>query len=101
MANFCTNCGQKLSFLERHDNDTLCGECRATLANAHRAQLATLEQGIAASRTTTSEQIALLKTYDHKTLLDLYYRSTTRSLQIRSSTSATSLHSVTFSRPAY
>ena len=38
------------------------------------AQLANLEQAIAASRTLTPEQLALLKTYDHKTVLDLYYR---------------------------
>ena len=38
MANFCTNCGQKLSFLDRHDNDTLCDECGEALINARRAQ---------------------------------------------------------------
>jgi uncharacterized protein with PIN domain len=65
MANFCTNCGKKLSFLERHDNDTLCSECSATLADTRHAQLAQVEQSIAASRTTTSEQLTLLKTYDH------------------------------------
>ena len=74
MANFCTNCGHKLSFLERHDKDTLCGECCEALANARRAQLTQVEQAIAASKTTTPEQLTLLKTYDYKTILDLYYR---------------------------
>ncbi|MGZ8876440.1 MAG: hypothetical protein ACXW1R_07545 [Halobacteriota archaeon] len=74
MANFCTNCGKKLSFLERHDNDTLCSECSNARTNAHQAQLANLEQSIAASRTATPEQLALLKTYEHKTVLDLYFR---------------------------
>jgi len=74
MAHFCPNCGKKLSFLERHDNDALCGECSANLANARRSQLANLEQSIVSSKTATPEQLTLLKTYDHKTLLDLYYR---------------------------
>ena len=74
MANFCTNCGKKFSFMERHDNNTLCSECRKTRINARQAQLDNLEQAIAASRTTTPEQLTLLKTYDHKKVLDLYYR---------------------------
>jgi DNA-directed RNA polymerase subunit RPC12/RpoP len=74
MANFCTNCGKKLSFLERHDADTLCEECSHARINTRHTQLAALEQAIAASRTSTPEQLALLKTYDHKTVLDLHYR---------------------------
>ncbi|MEI7827110.1 MAG: hypothetical protein WCI87_04855 [Euryarchaeota archaeon] len=74
MANFCTNCGQKLPFLERHDNDTFYSKCGEALANARRAQLTQVEQAIATARTTTPEQLTLLKTCDHKTILDLYYR---------------------------
>jgi predicted amidophosphoribosyltransferase len=74
MANFCLNCGKKLSFLERHDNDALCGACSANLTNARRSQLANLEQSIASSKTATPEQLTQLKTYDRKTVLDLYYR---------------------------
>jgi hypothetical protein len=49
MANFCTNCGQKLSTLEQHDNDTLCSGCGEALANARRAQLAQVERAVGAS----------------------------------------------------
>jgi len=41
---------------------------------SRRAQLTQVEQAIAASKTTTLEQLTLLKTYDHNTILDLYYR---------------------------
>ena len=73
MANFCPNCGKKLSFLERHDANTLCNECSQARINARHTQLVNLEQAIVASRTATPEQLALLKTYDHKTVLELYY----------------------------
>jgi uncharacterized Zn finger protein (UPF0148 family) len=73
MANFCTNCGKKLPFLERHSGDTVCNECSDALANTQRTQLASVEQSIATTRSYTPEQLALLKTYDHKTVLDLYY----------------------------
>ena len=74
MANFCPNCGMKLSFLKRHDADTLCNECSQARINTRHTQFAALEQAIAASRTATPEQLALLKTFDHKTVLDLYFR---------------------------
>jgi hypothetical protein len=74
MANFCPNCGKKLSFLERHDDDALCGDCSDALVKMRRSQLDDVEQAITASRTSTPEQLALLNTYDHKTIIDLYYR---------------------------
>ncbi|MGZ4865451.1 MAG: hypothetical protein ACXV39_12590 [Halobacteriota archaeon] len=43
------------------------------MAQAHQTQLATIEQSLAA-RTVTPEQLELLKTYDHRTVLDFYFR---------------------------
>ena len=64
MANFCTNCGQKLPSLERHDNDTLCDRCGEALANARRAQLSEVEQVIDASSDVFPEEI-LLRIREH------------------------------------
>jgi len=59
----------------------LCNECRVALDNKRRAelternaQLARVERSIKVTRACTSQQFELLRTYDHKTLLDLYFR---------------------------
>ncbi|MGZ4863738.1 MAG: hypothetical protein ACXV5H_01100 [Halobacteriota archaeon] len=74
MANFCPNCGKKLSFLERHDANMLCNECSQARINARHTQFVNLEQAVAASRTATPEQLSVLKTCDHKTVPELYNR---------------------------
>ena len=82
MANVCDSCGKKLSFSHRlFYSDMLCNECRVALDNKRRAelternaQLARVERSIKVTRACTSQQFELLRTYDHKTLLDLYFR---------------------------
>jgi hypothetical protein len=74
MANFCDNCGKKLSFLHKSSNG-LCSDCsRAQLASekVNRAQLPSIKQSIKMSHDCTSMQQELLKICDLDTASKFY-----------------------------
>jgi hypothetical protein len=72
MANFCSNCGEKLPLLKTFSRDKLCGGCSAALLAKHQVLSVSIQQSIKANHTFTQEQFEILQTFDSATFADFY-----------------------------